>query len=322
MNELIKVVERGNVQMVNARDLHEALGVKTDFRHWIGGRIKEFDFVEEKDFYTQSGEVVGGRPEKDYFLTLAMAKELTMLHNGEMGKKIRRYLLQVDDAWNTPEAVIQRARDAGAVVLTEQEAACYEHLMAGIAQTGTPFPGSLVRAVPVCVTRWLTQKGGRVFILEFMPAKLSKTQREVILYGPDGRYLGRDIMLMLMMRATKIAGGPFFDHTVLRDLVVKFKDTVGELGVDSERVSADDFVRWKSSLIKKGVSRFVLPEVKTIPLEEYEKRQEVKRLADASDAKKKETKKKETKKKETKSAPFTHKPAAYIDDDDDVSICF
>lgn len=42
MNELIKVKTKENVQVVSARDLHKALGIKTRFSLWVKQNFKHF----------------------------------------------------------------------------------------------------------------------------------------------------------------------------------------------------------------------------------------------------------------------------------------
>jgi phage anti-repressor protein len=104
MNNLIKITVSDGKQTVNARDLHEALGVGRDFSNWIKGRIEEYGFVEgEKADYhlAKSGEVVnrpqgGGTPGDLYLLSVDMAKELAMVENNETGRKIRRYLIRIE----------------------------------------------------------------------------------------------------------------------------------------------------------------------------------------------------------------------------------
>lgn len=67
---------------VNARELHTYLAVATRFNDWITARISEYDFVENQDFISfteNSVKPAGGRPSKDYHLTLDMAKELSMV---------------------------------------------------------------------------------------------------------------------------------------------------------------------------------------------------------------------------------------------------
>jgi anti-repressor protein len=114
MNELA-VIENEGKQAINARDLHAELGVKRDFSTWIRDRIEKYDFVEGVDYQlTKSGEVVeraqgGGTARDVYFLTLATAKEIAVVENNEAGKEIRRYLIKVEEAWNTPETIMARA---------------------------------------------------------------------------------------------------------------------------------------------------------------------------------------------------------------------
>ena len=55
----------------------------TDFQ-W--NRISEYDFVENQDFITapqKYGTANGGRPSTEYFITLDMAKELSMVERNE-----------------------------------------------------------------------------------------------------------------------------------------------------------------------------------------------------------------------------------------------
>ena len=103
MNELIKLneTEIGNesVQTVNARELHEFLEVSTRYIDWISKRIRDYDFLENQDFvcFTQNSvKPDGGRPSKEYCITLAMAKELSMVERNEKGKEARRYFIQCE----------------------------------------------------------------------------------------------------------------------------------------------------------------------------------------------------------------------------------
>ena len=75
MNEIVKVEQSkigGAVaQSVNARDLHEFLGVGKMFAHWIKDRIEKYGFAEHEDFevIAISGKnPLGGRPEIEYHI--------------------------------------------------------------------------------------------------------------------------------------------------------------------------------------------------------------------------------------------------------------
>jgi phage anti-repressor protein len=67
------------VWTVNARELHEFLGVKRDFSNWVKGRIEKFGFVEDADYITDAKIGVGGKfGSVDYHISIDMAKELSM----------------------------------------------------------------------------------------------------------------------------------------------------------------------------------------------------------------------------------------------------
>ena len=82
---------------VDARDLHKALQIKTEFKDWIRRRLEETDAIEGKDFRSKLSESTGGRPSKEYDLTLVLAKEFAILERNTIGKLIRRYLIACEE---------------------------------------------------------------------------------------------------------------------------------------------------------------------------------------------------------------------------------
>jgi len=96
MQELIKIERNENmgIETINARELHEFLGSKRQFGNWIKQRIESYGFVEGEDFITNLLKSNGGRPSIDYFISIDMAKELSMVENNEKGKAARRYFIQ------------------------------------------------------------------------------------------------------------------------------------------------------------------------------------------------------------------------------------
>ncbi|SCX76947.1 anti-repressor protein [Nitrosospira sp. Nsp13] len=100
MNELIKVEDRnigdGQVQAINARELHAFLGVKSEFRNWIKNRIDDFGFIDEQDFAMVGKNLPGGGRQTDYYVTLDMAKELAMVERNEKGKQARQYFIECE----------------------------------------------------------------------------------------------------------------------------------------------------------------------------------------------------------------------------------
>ena len=115
-NELIKIdYTTSDRPTVLARDLHDALEVQTAYKDWFP-RMCEYGFEEGKDFNLLKNERVKmegnrmvTREVNDHQITIAMAKELCMLQRSEKGKQFRKYFIQVEEAWNTPEQVMARA---------------------------------------------------------------------------------------------------------------------------------------------------------------------------------------------------------------------
>lgn len=109
MNELLKINITDSERItVSARELHKALEVNTDFNHWFT-RMCEYGFEDGKDFATFLSESTGGRPSQDAQITVDMAKEIAMLQRTEKGKEVRKYFIQVEKEWNSPERVMARA---------------------------------------------------------------------------------------------------------------------------------------------------------------------------------------------------------------------
>lgn len=109
MNELLKINTTDSERItVSARDLHEALEVKTQFKDWFP-RMCEYGFEDGKDFCSFLSESTGGRPSQDAQITVEMAKEIAMLQRTEKGKEVRKYFIQIEKEWNSPERVMARA---------------------------------------------------------------------------------------------------------------------------------------------------------------------------------------------------------------------
>lgn len=87
---------------INARDLWVQLGEpQGKFADWTKRKFKPYGFLENVDFkpFSQKCEKPqGGRPEKDYLLTLDMAKQLAMIDKKEIGLIARRYFLLMEKA--------------------------------------------------------------------------------------------------------------------------------------------------------------------------------------------------------------------------------
>ena len=108
MNELISLQPHDTlIQAVNARELHTFLEVQTRFNDWIAARITDYDFVENQDyvrFTENSVKPQGGRPSIGYFISLDMAKELSMVERNEKGKQARKYFIECEKQLNAQQS--------------------------------------------------------------------------------------------------------------------------------------------------------------------------------------------------------------------------
>ncbi|QKE41952.1 MAG: antA/AntB antirepressor family protein [Ferrovum myxofaciens] len=127
-----------SVQLVDARHLHDFLGVGRDFSNWIKGRIQEYGFVENQDYLLAKtgenhpigsiedftpvlGKSRGGRPSVDYFLTLDMAKELAMVECTAQGRKVRRYFIDCERQIQQLQQGLTQARSVALIELSRAE---------------------------------------------------------------------------------------------------------------------------------------------------------------------------------------------------------
>jgi len=108
MQELIKVTEQNGEQLVSARELYEFLELdKSQWARWTKKNIEEI--FEENQEYQRLDIVSNGNNTTEYILKLDVAKELAMLSRSEKGKEIRKYFIELEKAWNSPEKIMARA---------------------------------------------------------------------------------------------------------------------------------------------------------------------------------------------------------------------
>ena len=85
---------------MDARRVHAWLGVGKRFASWIAERIEQFGFEEGTDYvegFPETGNnPLGGRPTREYALTLDMAKELCMVERNERGRLARKYFIECE----------------------------------------------------------------------------------------------------------------------------------------------------------------------------------------------------------------------------------
>ena len=89
-------INNSEVKTVNARELHQFLEVKSRFNDWINNRIRDFGFLENQDFVTVTKNLVSGGSQKEIYLSIDMAKELSMVERNEKGKQARQYFIEME----------------------------------------------------------------------------------------------------------------------------------------------------------------------------------------------------------------------------------
>ena len=97
--ELIKTKLSGEiVDTVNAREVHSKLESKQDFSTWVKKRIKQGGFDENIDyivFHQKVENLSGGRPAKDYHVSMDMAEHLGMMEPNKNGKEVRQHFIDL-----------------------------------------------------------------------------------------------------------------------------------------------------------------------------------------------------------------------------------
>lgn len=100
MKNLINLTEdsKGNIA-VSGRELHKGLEIETQYTKWIN-RMVDYGFEENTDFITISQKRLTAQGNEttftDHIMTLDMAKEISMIQRSEIGKKLRKYFIEVE----------------------------------------------------------------------------------------------------------------------------------------------------------------------------------------------------------------------------------
>lgn len=146
MNELIKITEQNGKRAVNARELHQFLGVGKDFSSWIKERISKYGFIEDQDYssFTEIGErEVGATVRKEYALSLDMAKELSMVENNEKGRQARKYFIECEKVVSKQTSLLEdklKVIDFATRFLNLNDASKLKMLKAVTEPLGLPTP--------------------------------------------------------------------------------------------------------------------------------------------------------------------------------------
>ena len=110
MNQLIplhsQTIDGNAVETVSARELHAFLESKQEFANWVKNRISDYDFVENQDFVKLHKKMElskTGQMGIEYYITLDMAKELSMVERNDKGKQARKYFIECEKQLMQPK---------------------------------------------------------------------------------------------------------------------------------------------------------------------------------------------------------------------------
>lgn len=120
MNKLIPINDNAEQITLSARDLYKFLEATERFSNWFDRNIQYgleegIDYVGCKQFNTLARKEL-----QDYQLTIDAAKEISMLQRNEKGREARKYFIELEKAWNTPERIMQRALEVSKKIIEEQ----------------------------------------------------------------------------------------------------------------------------------------------------------------------------------------------------------
>ena len=95
----LPIIEKDGGLYVSAILLYRKLKISTQYNHWIRRRITQYGFESGLDYrsdLTIRSDGKAGKRVTDFLLTFDMGKELAMLEENDIGRKIRRYFIEVE----------------------------------------------------------------------------------------------------------------------------------------------------------------------------------------------------------------------------------
>ena len=109
LEKIIPIYDTDHGKMINARELHHALGIKKKFADWIKMYVKDYtgynyglsdkkvNNAEEYDYFSfdiAAQQKVGRK--REYYLSLDIGKEIAMMTRSAMGKEVRKYFISAE----------------------------------------------------------------------------------------------------------------------------------------------------------------------------------------------------------------------------------
>lgn len=113
ISQMFNIQEKDNGEIaISGRELYEALEIKTQYTKWFE-RMTEYGYQEKIDYIAISQKRLTAQGNVttyiDHALTIDTAKEIAMIQRNEIGRSVRQHFIRIEDAWNSPEMIVERA---------------------------------------------------------------------------------------------------------------------------------------------------------------------------------------------------------------------
>ncbi|WP_039067709.1 phage antirepressor KilAC domain-containing protein [Staphylococcus shinii] len=113
ISQMFNIQEKENGEIaISGRELHEALEIKTQYTKWFE-RMTEYGYQKNIDYIAISQKRLTAQGNVttyiDHALTIDTAKEIAMIQRNEIGRAVRQHFIRIEDAWNSPEMIVERA---------------------------------------------------------------------------------------------------------------------------------------------------------------------------------------------------------------------
>lgn len=113
ISQMFNIQEKDNGEIaISGRELYEALEIKTQYTKWFE-RMTEYGYQENIDYIAISQKRLTAQGNVttyiDHALTIDTAKEIAMIQRNEIGRAVRQHFIRIEDAWNSPEMIVERA---------------------------------------------------------------------------------------------------------------------------------------------------------------------------------------------------------------------
>jgi phage anti-repressor protein len=210
MDQIIKIHNENGYYPINARELWETLKINTKFNDWISRQIKDYGFIKGKDFYSYLSKSTGGRPSKEYWLTINAGKELAIVEKNDIGRNVRQYLIKVEEHYHQ---LIDPKNDEIRQIAKEKRVSFTDALMKHGANKRHHFI-NITKGMKKCLGIPETKPKSECNELEVMAISISEdlATLSIIKNNPQGYYECRDTSYLAAEKVNQLTS---FDNQLL-----------------------------------------------------------------------------------------------------------